>query len=141
MGQQFFEMPGVLDPEIFLNQELVVPEKLSGQGVGINGENKTADQKEMFPMGLHVPFVSVRLLPKIHPTMASWAGLVENPFFAVTDDEGKFSIKGLPPGKHTLAVWQEGWTTKDEKGREREVEVKAGETKKVDFSLDLKKGP
>jgi hypothetical protein len=32
---------------------------------------------------------------------------VKNPFYAVTDKDGKYEIKGLPPGTYTIAFVQE----------------------------------
>jgi len=40
----------------------------------------------------------------VHPWMKSYAGVVKHPFFAVTDEAGAFSIKGLPAGTYTLAA-------------------------------------
>jgi plastocyanin len=81
----------------------------------------------------------IKVVCNIHGHMSTWAGLVDHPYFAVTDEAGKFAIKGLPPGKYTIAAWQEAWTTEDAKGREQEIEVKAGESKAVTFTLDKKK--
>ncbi len=47
---------------------------------------------------------------------------LEHPLAAVTDAEGKFEIKGVPPGKHTFIVWHEmcGYLN-----RKLEVDIKA----------------
>jgi plastocyanin len=42
-----------------------------------------------------------------HPWMKMYVNVMTNPFFAVTDAEGKFEIKGLPPGEYALAVVHE----------------------------------
>ncbi len=42
-----------------------------------------------------------------HPWMHSYLNIVGNPFFAVTDAEGHFTIKGLPPGTYTLTAVHE----------------------------------
>ena len=42
-----------------------------------------------------------------HPWMHSYLNILANPFFAVTDRDGKFSIKGLPPGTYTLTAVHE----------------------------------
>jgi hypothetical protein len=39
--------------------------------------------------------------------MASYAGIVAHPYFAVTDASGSFSLPNLPPGTYTLEVWHE----------------------------------
>ena len=40
----------------------------------------------------------------IHPWMRAYIGVVSHPFFAVTGDDGTFTIKGLPPGTYTIEV-------------------------------------
>ncbi len=40
-----------------------------------------------------------------HAYMESWAMAVNNPYYALTDAEGKFSIAGIPPGTYQLVVW------------------------------------
>ncbi|HEU4684455.1 MAG TPA: carboxypeptidase regulatory-like domain-containing protein [Nitrospira sp.] len=40
-----------------------------------------------------------------HAYMESWAMAVNNPYYALTDAEGKFSIDGIPPGTYQLVVW------------------------------------
>lgn len=43
----------------------------------------------------------------IHPHMTAYWLIVDHPYAAVTDADGKFRIENLPEGEHTLAVWQE----------------------------------
>jgi plastocyanin len=42
-----------------------------------------------------------------HPWMQAFINVAPNPFFAVSDADGKFTIKGLPPGTYTLVADQE----------------------------------
>jgi hypothetical protein len=42
-----------------------------------------------------------------HPWMKMYINVVKSPFYAVTDKDGKYEIKGLPPGTYTLAFVQE----------------------------------
>lgn len=37
-----------------------------------------------------------------------WAGF-HHPYFAVTDADGKFELRGVPPGTYTLVAWHEGY--------------------------------
>ena len=40
-----------------------------------------------------------------HPFMESWALVPDNPYFAVTDEAGRFHLDHVPPGTYTVAVW------------------------------------
>jgi len=42
-----------------------------------------------------------------HPWMKMYLGVVKHPYFAVTDKDGKFTIKDLPPGDYTVAAVHE----------------------------------
>jgi len=35
--------------------------------------------------------------------------VVPHPYYAVTDESGKFSLDGVPPGEYQLVAWHEGW--------------------------------
>ena len=66
----------------------------------------------------------------IHPWMRSYIGVVSHPFFAVTGDDGTFTIKGLPPGTYTIEIIHEKYGK-----QEQQVTVGAKETKTADFSV------
>lgn len=40
-----------------------------------------------------------------HEWMGAAIRVYDHPYFAVTGADGSFEIMGVPPGKHTLAVW------------------------------------
>ena len=58
--------------------------------------------------------VPVKVKCDIHPWMGTWIGVVDHPFFAVTDAAGKFEIKNLPPGNYVIGVWHEKRQTADQ---------------------------
>ncbi len=49
-----------------------------------------------------------------HPWMKMYVNVVKSPFYAVTGPDGKFEIKGLPPGDYTLAFVQEKLGTQEQ---------------------------
>ena len=63
--------------------------------------------------GVAVPSVTLaeRLPAKvgcdIHPWMQAYWMVVDHPYAAVTDKDGKFSIPNLPVGEHEFRVWHE----------------------------------
>jgi len=40
-----------------------------------------------------------------HAYMESWAMAVNNPYYALTDENGRFSLDQVPPGTYQLVVW------------------------------------
>ena len=65
-----------------------------------------------------------------HPWMKMYVNVVKSPYFAVTDKDGKFEIKNLPPGDYTLAFVHEKLGEQTQK-----VTVAAKDTKTVDQSF------
>jgi hypothetical protein len=53
------------------------------------------------------PEVMIPVKCNIHSWMHAFIGVVDNPYFAVTKDDGSFTIANLPPGTYTLTVWHE----------------------------------
>ena len=51
--------------------------------------------------------VMVRFKCDVHPWMSSYMGVVEHPFFAVSTDDGSYSIDGVPAGTYTVEAWHE----------------------------------
>ena len=43
----------------------------------------------------------------VHPWMSSYIGVFENPFFAVSGEDGSFEIKGVPAGAWKLVAVHE----------------------------------
>ena len=43
-----------------------------------------------------------------HPYMFSWGLVVENPYYAITKEDGKFEISDIAPGEYTLTAWHPG---------------------------------
>ena len=45
------------------------------------------------------------ILCHVHPEMVAYIVVVPTPWYAVVDDEGRFRITGVPPGRYRLRVW------------------------------------
>jgi plastocyanin len=66
----------------------------------------------------------------IHSHMSAYIFVFSHPFFAVTDDEGRYSIPGVPAGTYSVAVWNEMG-----QAQPRRVTVVQGEAVEADFKI------
>jgi plastocyanin len=64
----------------------------------------TAGQKDISFALAEAPFP---VKCDVHPWMSAWIGVFDHPWFAVTAEDGSFTIRHVPPGHYTLAAWQE----------------------------------
>lgn len=67
----------------------------------------------MYPKGASKPIVFdkpglARLFCNIHPNMAAYVLAVDSPYFAVSNQNGTFTIPGVPPGTYTYHAWRPG---------------------------------
>jgi plastocyanin len=70
---------------------------------------------------------------EVHPWMAAYIAVFDNPYYAVTGKDGQFSIKGLPAGDYVLEAWHERFGT-------RTIHVKVGPkgTSTANMTYELK---
>ena len=66
----------------------------------------------------------------VHGWMNAYVGVVANPYFAVTDKDGKFELKSLPPGTYTIEAWHEKLGTQT-----ASVTIAAKESKDITFTF------
>ena len=74
--------------------------------------------------------IAIPVKCNIHPWMRGYIAVFKHPYFAVTDENGSFALKDLPPGTYTITAWQEKLGTLNQK-----ITVGAGETKTLDFTF------
>ena len=49
----------------------------------------------------------IRFKCDVHPWMTAYVGVFDNPFFAVSANDGSFEIAKVPAGSYKLVAWQE----------------------------------
>jgi hypothetical protein len=83
------------------------------------------------------PLPSMPMMIKVkcdaHEWMHAWIMELDHPYFATTGADGHFTIKDVPPGTYTLAVWHEAAGEKS-----APVVVAAGQTVKSKITLAAK---
>jgi plastocyanin len=75
----------------------------------------------------------IRLFCEIHPWMECWIHVLDHPFSVASGPDGKFKLKGLPPGKYTIEAWHEKF-----KPVTQEIEIKGKESKTLNFEFTEK---
>jgi plastocyanin len=88
------------------------PETNQEQGPGAADLTYTFAQPEMF----------LRFKCDVHPWMFAWVSVFDSPYFCVSDKDGKFVIKNVPPGKYTVEAAHRKLGTQTQ-----DVEVKDGD--------------
>lgn len=68
-----------------------------------------------------------------HPWMKAYVGVMKHPFFAVSAENGSFTIANVPPGTYTVVAWHEGPGAGTEKTMQVTVPAKGAGT--ADFSF------
>jgi plastocyanin len=113
----------------FLNHDNVAHNVYSpdNEGYNLGSFKQNEDRSYTFAK----PGVYAQLC-SIHPEMLAYVFVGQNPYAAAVDSKGKFTIKNVPPGTYTLAVWNAKL-----KGPEKSVTVVAGKT--VEESLVVKR--
>jgi len=78
----------------------------------ISGNKKLAHNLGTWPQGVKKSFTFddigvASLLCNVHPEMSAYVVVTPTPYFAVTNAQGEYTIKDVPPGKYTLKAWSE----------------------------------
>jgi len=100
----------------------------------ISGNKKLAHNLGTWPKGEKKAFQFndagvASLLCNVHPEMSGYIVIATTPYFAVTDKDGAFEIKDVPPGTYTLKTWSE-----DGKPTTQSITV-AGASTSVDLTV------
>ena len=69
----------------------------------------------------------------MHPYMQNWGYAIDNPYYAVTDPSGSFTIGDLPAGTYRIKAWHPTLGS-----HEQDITVKPGDTVSLDFTFGAK---
>ena len=72
----------------------------------------------------------VRVFCDIHTHMSAFILVFSHPFFALTDDQGRYHIDNVPPGTYNVIAWHEGNATEA-----TPVTVPDGANAELDFTI------
>ncbi len=78
----------------------------------VGGNRKLSHNLGTWAQGVKKSFTfdelgAVPLLCNVHPEMSAYIIVTPTPYFGITDAQGEYTIKGVPPGKYNLKTWSE----------------------------------
>jgi plastocyanin len=79
--------------------------------------------------------IAIPVKCNVHPWMRSYIAVLKHPHFVVTDKNGDFELKNLPPGSYTIEAWHEKLGTATQK-----ITIDASENKTVEFVFKAPQG-
>ena len=62
--------------------------------------------------------------------MQGYFVVLKTSHFAVTGDDGRFTLPDLPPGHYVITAWHETYGTQS-----KEITIEGGESQSLDFSF------
>jgi plastocyanin len=68
------------------------------------------------------------LLCRVHPEMEGYIVVLQNPYFAVSGKDGRYTIPDVPAGSYTVAVWHQKGKTQS-----KPLKLEAGKPGSLDF--------
>lgn len=72
----------------------------------------------------------IEVMCDVHDWMNGWVVVLEHPYFAITGEDGTYTITKIPPGTYKVTAWHE------KLGKKRmQVTIKAGGRSKLDFAF------
>jgi plastocyanin len=74
--------------------------------------------------------IAIPVKCNVHPWMKGYIAVFKHPFFAVTDKNGGFELKNVPPGTYKVTAWQEKLGTQSQ-----QVTVAASQSKTLNFAF------
>ncbi len=79
--------------------------------------------------------IAIPVKCNIHPWMQGYIAVFKHPYFAVTEKDGSFDLRDLPPGTYTLKAWHEKLGTSTQK-----VTVGPNENRVINFVFKAQPG-
>jgi hypothetical protein len=105
---------------------------------GAHNPNIPGKQNWRMPKPLVEERTPIQYKCTVHPWMTGYVRIFDHPYFAVTDDDGKFEIKNAPAGNYRIVFWHESGVKGGAPGRFGEpikIEGKTLEMKPTEFEV------
>jgi plastocyanin len=80
----------------------------------------------------------VKLGCNIHDWMLGYIYVVDTPYYAISDDNGRLKISGIPEGEAKVMAWHSRMKGKPEKTI-KQIKLSAGDTASIEYQLKVRK--
>lgn len=111
----------------FGSKFVIYPNSISYPAHTIFNIAMVAQRKESYQQ-LNGPGIVKFVCDAGHYWMTAYAVVMSHPYFAKVEDDGSYSLDGVPPGKYTVVSWHEYFGT-----QEKEIVVKENQPTVADF--------
>ncbi len=89
----------------FLNSDNVLHNVFTESKCAGNFNLGTWQKGQIRSYTFNKPDCFATILCDVHPDMQAWIAVLQNPYFSLTNKNGEYEIKNLPPGNYQLKVW------------------------------------
>jgi len=126
VGLQTGQTLSIVNNDDTLHQVNGKPTAAGNQGFNLAQPVRGMTNDQVFP----TQEVMIPLKCDVHPWMSAYVGVVAHPYFAVSAEDGSFTISHLAPGDYVIGAWRE---SRGE--QEQNVTVEANGTAQVSFDF------
>jgi hypothetical protein len=116
-------------PLVIRNSDATMHNVHGGGGVNAEFNRAMSTVGQLNPLTFSRTEVAKRVWCDVHGWMESWVAILPHPCHAITGEDGRYRIEGVPPGKFQLAFWHE------ELGEQvQDIDLAGKATLEVDFN-------
>jgi hypothetical protein len=128
-----------LGARVLFNSPLPMNPQYTKEGITKTGRNaQLAGAPMRQTINLHKGRRMFVMQCGFHAYMESWGFIVDNPYFALTDQNGRFEISDIPAGEYHVFVWHP--MILGGVGKRYDVTIRSGQTATLDASIDAPTG-
>ena len=112
-------------------------------GIRQQGANQLVPPGGKYEIKMKASEYQVTIKCGIHPWMKAWVRVFDHPYFAVTDEDGKFEIKTAPAGDWRIVIWHDeaGWRNQETRKMGDPIKVKVKDVTDLgDLKIEPRKG-
>jgi len=128
-----------IGPRVLFNSPLPMNSRYTKEGVSKSGRAQHLPGTPMeHRVVMHKGRRAFLMQCGFHSYMESWGLVVDNPYYALTDEDGGFIITDIPPGTYKVTVWHP--VVHGESGLEYEVTIDPNESTNLNVDIPAPKG-